>query len=520
MNNNNLDKLSLEDKRALLAQILQNSKKENNLEAMAQAGIYIAGETELSLVRIEDISLQRPIVVNPISGVKIEIYAEVMELNTNGEIEIKTAIRTEQTGFKIDHFSATLVLGKSTVGNHIQWNLGEALDIQPEKDLYGDLLFQGKRFQRMGNIFSLNHKESVFRSFILPEKDLLAISFAKNLGNKMVLGDPYFRDVLLQSVQLTIPQHICLPVHIDKIEFYQNFSQDKTLRIVSVVLQKRKDQEYIGEVVTTDDQGNVIEKLIGYKLRILEEHPENPTAEMLANPESEDRRKFHQVANTTFEAFGLNKPALAIGYIPCLSQKSREQRHLLEKPIINLALKDKLDLFTKELIDFSFSSLPSGKPQISGSNVAGLDLSLSHCDRYCLCAVDSKPQGCDLESITHREIDDWIALLSGQHESLLKELISEGDTQDEAGTRIWSSLEAVRKAFNEISKPQFHFVAKKGKGVLLKIETSNGNYGVITFPLKLIRPPQKMVAILVSLDKSSVLQMDNLKSSMASLINC
>ncbi len=30
MNNNNLDKLSLEDKRALLAQILQNSKKENN----------------------------------------------------------------------------------------------------------------------------------------------------------------------------------------------------------------------------------------------------------------------------------------------------------------------------------------------------------------------------------------------------------------------------------------------------------------------------------------------------------
>jgi acyl-CoA thioesterase FadM/acyl carrier protein/3-hydroxymyristoyl/3-hydroxydecanoyl-(acyl carrier protein) dehydratase len=466
------------------------------LEAMAQATAYVTGESQPQIVRIEDISLKRPIVVNPTTGVEIELYAEVMEVDVNGEHRVKVGIRTEQTGFTTDHFAAIFVLATPTLGAKVAPQLGKALTLDPQTDLYGDLLFQGPRFQRMGPIFSLNEKSSVFRSYVSPEAKLLAESFAPGLGSYLLLGDPYFRDVLLQSVQLTIPQDICLPVQIDKIELFRNSSPDDGSRVVTVQLLEREDREYLSEVVATDAQGYILQRLTGYRLRILEEHPENPTAAELANPEIRDRNHLEQVLNTTFKEFGLQQPAVALGYAPNLQAQSRKQRRQQEQPIIAHALKTKLGLNLEAEIDFGIKALSSGKPELMGASVAGLNLSLSHCNRYCLCVVEGTPQGCDIEVISNRTEADWVALLSSERSAIVDELVQRGDTRDRAGTRIWSALEAVRKAFNG-SQPEFSVVAQQGEGVLLKTQTPTGDYLVVTVPVKLTRPPERMVAILV-----------------------
>ncbi|GCL51473.1 beta ketoacyl-acyl carrier protein synthase [Microcystis aeruginosa NIES-3804] len=483
--------------------------------AMAQAVAYLTGTSNPPIVRLEDISLRRPIVVNPETGVEIQIEAEIAEATSNGERRVKVGIYTEQTGFSLAHFSANLILGELTSASQEKPELGEPLPIAPKTDLYGDLLFQGERFQRLGEIYSLSEKQSVFRSYAqLSGEDLSNQSFSQGLNQSLILGDPYFRDVLLQSVQLTIPQDICLPVEIAKIERFKPASSDQGRRLVTVNLLAREDREYISEVIATDEQGNLIERLSGYRLRILEEHQENPTAAELGNPETRDRQHLRQVLQTTCQGFEIPPPTVALGYAPNLQGKSLEQRRQQEKPIVERALKTKLGLKPEQKLVFELESLPSGKPQLSGTQVSGLNVSLSHCDRYCLCTVAETPQGCDIEAITPRSTEDWVALLSDRRSQLMEQLVRQGDTQERAGMRIWSATEAVRKAFNG-SDPQFSLVAKQGDGVLLSTSTPEGESQVLTVPVKLTRPPERMVAIVVSHTPVSVPTEANFQSPQA-----
>ncbi len=483
--------------------------------AMAQAVAYLTGTSNPPIVRLEDISLRRPIVVNPETGVEIQIEAEIAEATSNGERRVKAGIYTEQTGFSLAHFSANLILGELTSAFQEKPELGQPLPIAPKTDLYGDLLFQGERFQRLGEIYTLSEKQSVFRSHAqLSGEDLSNQSFSKGLNQSLILGDPYFRDVLLQSVQLTIPQDICLPVEIAKIERFKPASSDQGRRLVTVNLLAREDREYISEVIATDEQGNLIERLSGYRLRILEEHPENPTAAELVNPEIRDRQHLRQVLQTTCQGLEIPPPTVALGYAPNLQGKSLEQRRQQEKPIVERALKTKLGLKPEQKLVFELESLPSGKPQLSGTQVSGLNVSLSHCDRYCLCTVAETPQGCDIEAITPRSTEDWVALLSDRRSQLMEQLVRQGDTQERAGMRIWSATEAVRKAFNG-SDPQFCLVAKQGDGVLLSTSTPEGESQVLTVPVKLTRPPERMVAMVVSHTPVSVPTEANFQSPQA-----
>ncbi len=469
------------------------------LEAMAQATAYVLGEEKPAIAAIEDISLKQPIVVDPDRGVAIEIYAEVLEVDLQGERRVKVAIRSEQSNFTSDCFTATLVIKEAKAPVKLDLKLDRALELNPQTDLYGDLLFQGSRFQRMGKIFTLTSTNCVFQAEMRSPDELIADSFTTYEDSYLILGDPYLRDVLLQSVQLTIPRDISLPVKIGKIELFNNSSsRNNSNKIVTAHLQPRSGNEYLSEVLLTDDSGLVLEKLTSYRLRILEEHPDNPTAVELAFPETRDRQLLDRALKSVTDKFDLNLPAIALGVTPNIHKVSKEQRRQIEKPIVADALNTKLGLSSTAEIEFEIESLASGKPQLKGAETAGLELSLSHCDRYCLAVIDKTPQGCDIEPITLRLTEDWQALLGNSQSEIIAELIQQGDSLDMAGTRIWSAGEAINKAFND-TDAQFSISNRDGDAVLLKCLTPTGKYYVVTFPIKLTRPLERIIAIAVSL---------------------
>lgn len=464
------------------------------LEAMSQAAAYVTGQPQPEIIRIENISLRRPVVVDPTLGVDIEIQAEVLEIDANGEQKVKVGIRTEQSGFNSDHFSATLVLGKRQKGAKIQPLTGELLAIEPKTDLYGSLLFQGQLFQRLEGVFTLSREESLLKSQVFPSRDLKESGFPQGQGTDLLLGDPYFRDVLLQSMQLNIPQDICLPVEIAEIHLLENPSLAQGERIITAILNEKQGREYICEVIATTRDGVIVEHLKGYRLRILEEHPENPSAVELAAPQQRDEQKLTAKLEQACQQLDLVQPTLVLEYIPQLGKKVKQQRKILEQPLINRALQKQLNT---DKVSFKLKSLPSGKPQLSGPQVEALELSLSHDSHYCVCVVGETSQGCDIESITDRSQEDWIALLGSSRQNLLAAFVQGGDNINQAGTRIWSALEALHKAANS-GRPKLEIVKRQEEVVLLKAQMEKEAYWVVTFPVQLTRYPERMIAIVVS----------------------
>jgi len=462
------------------------------LEAMAQATAYVLGESQPEIVRIEDISLRRPVVVSPEKGTQIQIRAQVFEKDQQGEIKVQVGISSEQSNFSADCFSAVLVVGKRAKAGKSLVKPGKALDINPKIDLYGDLLFQGELFQRLEKIYSLSRDLSILSVKTRPSAKLTNEGFGEGY---LILGDPYFRDVLLQCMQVNIPQDICLPVQIDCIDLNYDPSLEEGDRTLQAILHQREGQEYLCEVIASDSEGVIRERIRGYHLRILEEHPENPNAQELAKPEQRDRAIVKEAVAQSCKELSLIPLSLELGYIPGLGSQEQQQRRQQQRPLIASALATQLDKSPKE-ISFKLKTLASGKPKLTVKEYPKIELSLSHDERYSLCTVGTKPQGCDIEVISDRARADWQALLSNKHSAAVEELIAKGDERNIAGTRIWSATEAVRKAFNG-SNPEFSLVKLQGESVLLEAKTETGKHLVLTIKVNLTRLPARIVAFLV-----------------------
>ncbi len=305
------------------------------LEAMAQAVAYATGQSHFLSLCIEDIRLERPIVVDPEKGVDIEIRAEVLERESEKDRrQVRAEIRTEQTGFAMAHFAAIFIVDNEIDAPQEPIEIPAVpLDIEPKQDLYGWLLFQGPRFQRLQQVYTLNSKKFVFRTQRgVPTAEGTDESCDRASG-PFLLGDPYYRDSLLQAVQPVVPQDICLPVHINNIQVYQPNSNASGSCIGVVILHGREGRQYNSTVFALDEDGRVIEKLDGYQLRILEHHDDYPTAEELADPSQRDERLLRRELSSRADAFKVTVPEASLVHLPGLHGLSAAQRHQRELPV-------------------------------------------------------------------------------------------------------------------------------------------------------------------------------------------
>lgn len=460
------------------------------LEAMTQAAAHLTGEPEPSVVRIEDVMLERPIVVDPRTGVEIEIRAEVLEESAAGERAVRVGIRTEQTGFAVDHFAATLVLGVPAVGPTVAPPAGDPLAIDPRTDLYGGLLFQGERFQKMGRLYELDSDHAVLES--AASADASEPAFGAGNG-RLLLGDPFFRDVLLQAGQLTIPKETCLPIRIDKIERFAGGGNGPR-RFVFAPFKVKNGREYVAEIFATDEHGRLTERLTGYHLRILEDHPDRPSAEEMANPEPRDRAIIEAALDAAVGGDAGCRPALAVAHLPGLHGQRRPVRRERELPVVGRALRARLGLGENDPCPFRVRWLPSGKPEFSGVPAEGLGLSITHDDTYCLCVVGAEPQGCDLVPVAARTPDHWRALLFEARVPLLDALVAGGDPLDRAGSRVWAALEAARKA-TQAADIELSVAGQRGEAVTFTATGGPRPVTITTFPVRLTFGPERVIAV-------------------------
>ncbi len=490
------------------------------LEAMAQASAHVAGKTKLKRIRIENIQLKRPITVDPETGADIMIQAQVQEKpDSKSPEKILTRIFKQDTGFHEAYFSAEFILNlpdgarKKSILKPQQ-----PLGILPEFDLYRDnLLFQGLMFQRIQMLYSVVSKngedneeaeEAIFTTRIFDSETNSRTAFAEPSHSRLILGDPFFRDSLLQSAQILIPTMTCLPVFIKKLDIYPSSNVVEETLTGLVRLDWRKEQEIQHSVVVVDAKGLIRESMEGYTLHILKRLKNNPFPADLINPDKRDNLLLQQVVNSITELFELAVPFFQVGYFPGIHKLSREQRHEFEVPLMNKALEMALgQSFNQEYLKIHW--LDNGKPVLTGTENSNINISISHDDRLCLCLAGDGAQGCDVEPITPRNRQEWVSLVGKENEILLDALLDESDSIDYAGTRIWSAKEVLKKATGII--PSGMEISKMDRGaVLFKVKISDEQIFILTFPINLTWGPERMFSLIV--DK--VLEGDSIQEKM------
>ncbi|QSA96532.1 type I polyketide synthase [Methylococcus sp. EFPC2] len=440
------------------------------LEAMAQACLHVAGNPRLEVVRIENIQLERPIVVGRDRPTTIEIRALALErVDAEDARVIEASIHTDQTGLEPAHFAARFILGqrREAKGNLPVPRVSGMLGIVPSLELYGGVLFQGPLFQRISAIEALDEKHVVFVTETRPDTLSTPEGFAEDVRGPLVLGDPYYRDTLLQAAQLSLTPDICLPIRIDCIDLYASRDPAGRYRAEAKVV-GREGRRVLGEVTVFDEQGRLIEHIRGYEVQVLERRADFPTpAELVREPNVPEQRVLQEALAAAGRSAGLSAPAVALRRIPHLHGKNRADRRALALPIMHATLQSAARGSRFNLDGVEVSWLDSGKPVVGikggGSVRAATDaphtqeaqdgdrelgISISHEDDLLLCVAGTGPQGCDLVVPLQRTRKQWRAMLNQPLFTLVKSLEGAGLSLDQAGARVWAALEAGIKALD------------------------------------------------------------------------
>jgi acyl transferase domain-containing protein/NAD(P)-dependent dehydrogenase (short-subunit alcohol dehydrogenase family)/phosphopantetheinyl transferase/acyl carrier protein/3-hydroxymyristoyl/3-hydroxydecanoyl-(acyl carrier protein) dehydratase len=477
------------------------------LEAMAEVALFLTGCDRKSIVSIKQISLTRPIVVSQKHGEKIELSAISTECDAENNRMVKVGIRTEQTAYNVDHFSAVFVFSNEVKEEltSSQISTRNPLDIEPQWDLYGEYLFQGTLFQRMGEIYSITRQQVILQCEARDPISVNVNGFAGDDRVEYVLGDAFYRDVLLQSVQLPATPDIVLPINIGEIVFYGDPKYRSGKKIVTATLKEIYDKDYIWDVVVTDDSGRVSEKLIDYRVRTVNDpsRKSQPSIRDLIDSKKKAKTKSDQkVLEDTLKAIAVEHslilPFFTVSYEPHLGRKSKQERHSIEELLVQqtmLSQRNSLGIGSDEDVEIKW--LSSGKPVFHNKSFNHLNLSISHDDDYCICTVGMEKQGCDLEIVRSRSQLDWLGLLGKSRMRVFEELIQFGHSLDDSGTRLWCTVESIIKATNNV-ETQLSIKSVTDSVVIFEVFQENHVLDVLTVPLNLSVGHERILALVIS----------------------
>ncbi|MEO7262048.1 MAG: polyketide synthase dehydratase domain-containing protein, partial [Jatrophihabitantaceae bacterium] len=385
------------------------------MEAMAQAATALTGN-ERSPV-LTDVEFLRPIVV-PLEGA---ITIRIAALVTDGG-DVEAVIRSSDTGFQADHFRATLRYSQSLAETVSIGGRPELLPLDPARDLYGSILFQGGRFQRLLGYQQLAAKGCVAEICNQASQDW----FASFLPRDLVLADPGTRDAMMHTIQCCVPDATLLPAGIERLYLADRRSVLADEQVTLHAVERQRDGDtYFYDLDVRDPAGKLVERWEGLRLQaVRKQDGTGPWLAGLLGPYLERRTEL------TLGGVSLRCAVVSDGLYPAQGQDARREQ---TAKALGWALGEPATVRYR----------PDGKPEIGG----GVEVSSSHSAGLTfVVASASRPVSCDVEVITGRSERDWAELL-GQEPFALAQLLAfeRGEELSLAATRVWGAVECLRK---------------------------------------------------------------------------
>ncbi len=485
-------------------------------EAMTQAVAYVLGVNKFEHITAKNIDLQRPISVPEEDGTTIEIHAVVQERMTNDDpLYVKVKVYSQESVYKEPHFSAIFEISTKPV-SLIKLNLANKvrspIDLDIKTDIYGPILFQGKLFQSIEEIYELYYKDElnlggcIFKS-IYNKVTKSFLTKNKKFNNHFLTGDPFFVDTLLQSTQLVITPHMSLPNYIEEISLSYVKTTQSTELIAQSIVKKVDDKLFSGSIVV-QGADNFTVSIKDCKLKVLEYFSDRSSANDLVFSTVRDQKIIEEKVQKLSKDFHIITPAIKTLSNEILKIGNKTARRKIEAPLIKETIETYLG-HEKELKQFDqlkVEWLASGKPIINNSK---LDISLSHDNDVLICVAGHGVQGCDIETITERTEKEWCSLFGNEKYDLLKEIINKTDYDlNNFGTSLWSVFETLKKATGkEFSK--LELINQDTEVLIFTSSALSLDSVVAVFLVQLTKGKKRVISIIGKRDLSKLSKEDN-----------
>jgi enediyne polyketide synthase len=375
------------------------------LEAMAQAASVLVrfkgGFT------VEQAKFMHPINADDEGRIRIRIAALAQD---DGRVDV--ALLSGSTGYNVEHFRASFsAFRRSPVQPRAEPNGdcygAEVVDLLPERDLYGRLLFHGPRFHRINHYSKLRARQCV-ADIDGTRSSLFGDFFSQDL----VLGDPIVRDAAIHAVQACIPHAQVLPVAVSRIEI-EVPHHDIGRRVVHAWERHRDGGTFTYDLEVIAVDGTVCERWLGLVLQAVGRLP--------------------VFADSCHALLGVYLERCVEELIP----GGDAMLTLTASASRVLQLHDLVGRVTA-----AFVYRPNGKPEL----VDGRYVAVSHAGPITVTATATKPIGCDLELINSADGGSLRGLLA-DYEVSLAATISKvtGEDMLQSCLRVWTAKEAAYK---------------------------------------------------------------------------
>ncbi|MFD6076295.1 SDR family NAD(P)-dependent oxidoreductase [Streptomyces hydrogenans] len=381
------------------------------MEAMVQVANAVTARNEDPILR--DVEFLRPIVAQP-TGTTIRVAALVSH-----DDRVDVVIRSSETGFLADHFKGTVLYPSEPLRETVASAAPDAppVSLEPKSDLYGPVLFQGDRFQRVAAYRGL----SATQCEVELEHGRETAWFGRFLPQDLLLGDPGTRDACMHAIQCCVPDATLLPEGIDNLHIA---AADMTpARVVITARERERDGDrYVYDLDVRDLDGRLRERWHGLRLRaVRKQDGRGPWAPALLGPFLE--RNIREI--------GGQEVSIAVEPNPRELAGVADRRAQTARTLSRAVGRTSTPVYR-----------PDGKPELT----SGQSVSASHGAGVTLAIATPTNAGCDVEQVTGRPLSEWKDLLGASWNLCERLAESLGEDIDLAATRVWSAMESVRKA--------------------------------------------------------------------------
>ena len=385
------------------------------LEAIAEVAMALARTAEAPT--FENVRFDRPVIVPGRAPLQIRLAALAREA---GKIEV--VLRSSATSFQADHFSAVCRFAardseppRYSDAQRSTTDEFPLLALDPERDLYGEILFQQGRFRRLRGYRLLRAKQCIAEI----SSDQTTDWFGRYLPADRALGDPAMRDAAIHAIQACIPHATVLPIGAGRVAINPRHASCRLL--VNARERTREGDIFTYDVEISNEDGKVYEYWEGLRLRLVgAAHSRNQWIEPLLGPYIE-RRLDELVSGPTVH--------VVVERDVSAGRRGRSDRAIQRALGVEMQIRRRRD----------------GKPEIPSHRA--LDVSVAHAGNLTLAAAGPSPLGCDVEEVEARSDSTWRDLL-GADGMALAELIAKetAESFNRAATRVWVARECLKKA--------------------------------------------------------------------------